>query len=528
MAFAKRRDRNAEPGGLPLAVALFAPIDQLLASGGDQRLKLSRPSLHSPVRQNMYGCTPHPQAGLLEFSSSTASSISQEAYARVVAARDEFLEAMIAEGTEAAFEGRMQANRAALLTHLGLAGSGTDVVFSASGTDAQIKALFLVKSLSGTPLTTVIAGADQTGSGTLHTARGYHFSDLTAGGQEVQKGVAISGLAGDVRTVGICFHSPDGGFRSPAEMDKAVLAAVAQTVAQDGTVLLQAMDSSKLGWRAPSDACLDEIARRWPGQVQIVVDACQMRLSRARLKALLDRKCIVLITGSKYFTGPAFSGALLVPQSLGAAVIARAPEGLAAYTSRYDWPAHWAVRPCFSARPNWGQWLRWEAALEEMRLYFAVPEDFLLRTQARLAQSVQALIGTSPNLRLLAHGPGETPPTIFTFVPRKDGVPLPPADCELLYRALRRDLRGLMGDSMGICGDAPALAARCQIGQMVALEDGVALRIALSARTIRQCWSADPVLAQQRIAAQEARLSLLVEKLNFLLRHFEALRTIAP
>src|SRR6202035_6168835 len=99
------------------------------------------------------------------------------------------------------------------------------------------------------------------------------------------------------------------------------------------------MDSSKFGWRAPSDQCLDEIAARWPGQVQIVVDACQMRLGRARLRKYLDRGFLVLITGSKFFTGPPLSGALLVPEALWGRVaqMADVPVGLAGYTARGDW-----------------------------------------------------------------------------------------------------------------------------------------------------------------------------------------------
>ena len=116
---------------------------------------------------------------------------------------------------------------------------------------------------------------------------------------------------------------------------------------RDGArVLLQIMDSSKLGWRAPSEACLDEIARRWPDKVLVVVDACQMRLGRRRLRSYLDRGYMVLITGSKFFGGPAFSGALLVPSRL-VAIARRAARGsrrdFVDYASRSDWPKRWTA-----------------------------------------------------------------------------------------------------------------------------------------------------------------------------------------
>ena len=297
-------------------------------------------------------------------------------------------------------------------------------------------------------------------------------------------------------------------------MDKAFLAAVAETADQDGAVLLQAMDASKFGWRAPSDSCLDVIARRWPGQVQVVVDACQMRLTRARLKNLLARNCIVLITGSKFFTGPAFSGALLVPRSLGADAISAAPEGLCAYSSCFDWPGDWDIRAKFPrSRPPGASGCagkrRWK------RCGFISPCRNFSATRPRrnwFASCAKSCSAPSPGLELLPHDGG----SIFAFVPHRQGVPLTPADCRKLHAALSRDC-SIPG------GEDSHLSALCHIGQPVALDQGgSALRIALSARTIRNCWAEDPAEADARIAAEAAKLSALVEKLNFLLRHFDA------
>ena len=90
------------------------------------------------------------------------------------------------------------------------------------------------------------------------------------------------------------------------------------------------MDSSKLGWSGPSEACLQDIAATWPSQVVVVMDACQMRLGLPQLQDYLARNYLVLMTGSKFFTGPAFSGALLVPAGLAEAVdkITAIPQGL--------------------------------------------------------------------------------------------------------------------------------------------------------------------------------------------------------
>ena len=113
MALAKRVAKEAFSRGnelsAPFLQGLFAPMEDLLASGGDQRIHLSRPS-----RRNMYGCTPYPRAGGIDFASSTASSISEEAYARVLRARDEYMAEAIRDGARTAFENSLDRARRSL------------------------------------------------------------------------------------------------------------------------------------------------------------------------------------------------------------------------------------------------------------------------------------------------------------------------------------------------------------------------------------------------------------------------------
>ena len=48
----------------------------------------------------------------------------------------------------------------------------------------------------------------------------------------------------------------------------------------------------------------------------MVVDACQGRFDKQFLKDLIDDQIITLITGSKFFRGPPFSGACIVPEPI--------------------------------------------------------------------------------------------------------------------------------------------------------------------------------------------------------------------
>jgi hypothetical protein len=496
---------------------LFAPLDHLLAGGGDPRL-----TLDSVSGVNEYGCGPVPSPETWNFASSTASSISARAYGRAELAREELMGTAITAGVEEAFDARIEQMREELSEHLELSAAEVDVVFSPSGTDSQLHALFLARSLLGSKLTTIVVGSDQTGSGTLYTARGRHFAALTAGGRPVRKDTPIAGLSGE----SVALPLIDGAG------DVAVLDAIEMAVGNGARVLLQIMDCSKLGWRAPGEACLDEIARRWPDKVLVVVDACQMRLGRRRMRNYLDRGYLVLITGSKYFGGPAFSGALLVPSRLSRSLErgVQVSRGLLDYAGRSDWPNRWAdLRSRFESRPNFGQWLRWEAALEEIKAYYQVPDAFRALALKELGTGIQSLIALSPSLRLVGSGTNAddaddeefAAATIFPFMMERHGSPLSVEACRAVHRLLTHELTGMAAGSEA---DRQIAARRCLVGQPVRLErrDGepaAVLRLCIGARLVTETWSAEAGIARKNLQREIDRVAEVVAKIELLLAH---------
>jgi hypothetical protein len=523
------RDR---PRSVSAMTELFVPLDRLLGCGGDPRLNIDPAS-----GANAYGCRPAPCPDTLSFASSTATSISERAYDRVSMARESLMQSAIAVGIDAAFDARIETMRQRLKAYLGLSRTGADVVFSPSGTDSQLQALFLARALLGPALTTVIVAADQTGSGTADTARGYHFSAATANGSRVRSGEPIAGLADSVVSVALRSFDPAGECLPQADSDRQVLGAVESSIANGSNVLLQIMDSSKLGWRLPSDQCLDQISARWPDRVRIVVDACQMRLGRPRLRRYLDRRYMVIVTGSKFFTGPAFSGALLIPEGLSQALgaVTEVPSGFREYGSRSDWPINWTtLRSCFPTRANFGQWLRWEAALEEMRAYYGVPDAFRLMALTTFRTEVQQIISSSPSLRLLP--PQQTSAdagiddeelaqtTIFPFVVRHDDGVFALGDCRKIYRALASDVRAAdPADGR----QSPEIAAKiCLVGQPVALgferDPIAALRICAGARLVTAAWSPDENTARENLQRELDHVRAIVSKIEWLVAHTDA------
>lgn len=501
---------------------LFAPLHTLLLSGGDARLAIDPTS-----SLNAYGCPGLPADAVAGFSSSTATPISRRAFERIGHAWEELLRSAIADGLEQAFDARMEAMRDELKAHLGLQQSSTAVVFSASGTDSQLQALALTGELYGSALTTIIVAADQTGSGTAFTCRGLHFAGGTSNGVEVRKGEPICGRTGAVPSMALTLRDEKGDVRSQASCDEMVIDAVERAIATGCKVLLQIMDSSKLGWRLPSDQCVQDLLARWPGQIQVVVDACQMRTSRRRIAAYLERGYLVLVTGSKFFTGPAFSGAMLVPAAICQRIDGIDPKlpQLEAYCTRTDWPQRWpTLRAQFSSRPNFGLWLRWEAALEEMRAYYAIPDEFRRATLAALGEGIAGLITASPSLQLLPQqqDAGDpcidddelSLPTIFAFTLEQSGRAVSQDRCRAIYDAVRDEIRN------SLTTDEPEIAAQSYlVGQPVGwrLADGsciAALRLCIGARHVTECWSASTENERGGLQSVLDRVAIVITKLS--------------
>ncbi|WP_183257194.1 hypothetical protein [Bradyrhizobium sp. CIR48] len=516
------QERAPDGGSRYLLRDLFTPLDTLLVSGGDPRL-----ALDARDRVNGYGCAASPEPEIWNFASSTASTISQVAYDRAALAREELMHKCLFDEVEIAFDARCEDMRDELRGHLQLS-PRVDVVFSPSGTDSQLHALFLARAVLGAPPVTIVVGADQTGSGTIHTARGHHFSSMTASGLAVRKDGAVAGLAGASLALPLLATEP--GIAMRADTDAAVLRTVEATIAQGAPVLLQIMDASKLGWRAPSAACLDEIARRWPRKVQIVVDACQARFGRRRLRSYLDRGYMVLMTGSKFFGGPAFSGAVLVPKGLSRSLdrVEGIAPGIFDYAGRCDWPVAWtALRSRFERRPNFGQWLRWEAALAEIGRYYTVPGAFRAEILAELAAGIDSMIALSPSLRPVPSAIGTAgaddeefaQTTIFPFILLRDGKPVSIAETAAVHRALARDMNEAIG---GSAADRQVAVQRCLIGQPVRLErqdeaPQAVLRLCVGARLVTEAWSPDIAQAQRNVQQILDRIAHVLVKIELLL-----------
>jgi hypothetical protein len=497
----------------------------LITGGGDTRLRLDQ-----ITKRNSYGSPPWPRPQELSFSSSTASTISERAYAAAKAAYLDFEGRLNSGGVVRVFEHHVEQIRQNIksLFELDL---DTGVVLSPSGTDSTLHALFLSRCVLKGPLISIIAAADETGRGVSLAAAGRHFDVITSGGRRVVKGEPIVGLATEVESVTIAARDRVGNARPIAEVDEDVRRRVAEAIHSGLKVILHVMDHSKTGLRHPSDDCIRAILADHQASVQIVVDACQARLSRTR--------CMVILTGSKFFSGPAFSGVLLVPAQASISTTRlsdSATRGLADYSSQYDWPMKWTpIRSSLDSWLNMGQLLRWIAAIEEIRAYYAVPKLFRKLALQEFASATRRIVNQHSSLQLLSVTSAQneqledynefSAQTIFPFLVKCGNRVLSIDECRTLYRELNEDVSEFFQPPSNFQSE---LAAKlCHIGQPIAIADGSgdvvgALRLSADARLVSHCWfGKGNSLATNELQKVFGQVGTILNKLTLLVEHLD-------
>ena len=505
-------------------------LGRILASGSDGRLALNPAS-----DRNGYGCRtlPHPDA--IAFSSSTANTISFRGFAAAQSAyRALFVHAAEA-GFATAFEIATEALRRDLKLMLELDACDADIGFSPSGTDSEVHALHLARELLGGDITSIVVAVEETGSGVPLAAGGKHFAVTTSGGANVTKGQPIVGLEG-VAHVAIQVGDSEGS-RPLAQVDADVSRAVADSIAAGRRAVVHVMHHSKTGTRAPSATCVAGLRAAHGMDVQFVLDACQFRLSRHRLRNYLDQGFLVLVTGSKFFAGPPLSGALIVPEQIRARIAnaGAVPAGLADYSSASDWPASLVgIGAQLPQRENLGQYLRWAAACAEMRAYYAVPELYRRIAMAEFARATERAMERHECVALLPEPAWLSDDsdvddefserTVFPFVVKALGRLVTPAESRAIYKALNDDVTRIVDCKTP--AQAALAATICHIGQPVTLKmDGVetgALRIAADARLVSECFDGTDMSGATAIMKKKyAQIDVVLGKVELLAQNLD-------
>ena len=454
----------------------------LLTEGGDARI-----ALDPGTARNKYGCTATPDGDRADFSSSTASSISRRGFSAADALRQR-LAVMDGRERRAATYGReLDRLRTELASLCGLSDmAGLDIVFAASGTDLHLLASALVGGTPDRPLVCIDVEAEETGSGVPDALAGRHFSSHTALGETVAAG---AGVGAHAAFVAVPVRDESGALRATADIEVELDALVLDAAMSGQRALLTVTDVSKTGLISPPLDVVLALVRRFPRTLEVLVDACQFRLAPETLRAYLDQGFMVAVTGSKFLTGPTFSGALFVPEPVGERLNSRLlPPGLRAYSARADWPAAWVAGASMTETANFGLLLRWEAALAELRAFRALPVGEVKAFMDAFAAAIHTRLVDDPafvplpsrrlnRTAIAAAGAWDRAASIFPFLLREPGRRyLSLAETEAVYRALADD-GARLGQPVrcGLRDGAPVSALRlCNSARLIteALSEG--------------------------------------------------------
>lgn len=477
-----------------LRVPAGTPIDRLveaLTSGGDERI-----AIDPRTGANRYGTPAVARPQDIWLCSSTANPLFPRGLAAAMTAR-------------AALEGRHEASAACAVSEAcetvrlslppTLGSPEGRAVMAASGTDAELIALALAKSLIPGPLTNIVIAPEETGSSVIKAAGGCHFGLRANSGAQVSTGARIAGWeAEDITVATIPIRDATGRARTVGDVDDEVIAHGEGALAAGRGVLLHVLDRSKTGLRAPSRAAARYLAQRAPGRILVLVDACQLRCTPQELSADLRDGFMVMVSGSKFAGGAPFSGALLLPATLVDALAdcLSLPPGLSAYSTLADWPAELAPRAAraLTRLGNFGLALRWTSALAELAALNAVAPNIRAEIEAEFARVVRAVVAQSDVLAPVDDEGAAAPscPSIQSLLTRKAmGDVLSLAEARSLHAALQALPDG----------------ERIYLGQPVDISGAGALRICLSAPQISEiaermapgasCEEAMAPLAQQ-------------------------------
>jgi hypothetical protein len=509
---------------------LAKPTEYLLMSGGDYRLNIDEDEL-----LNKYGCRPFPRPEAFTFASSTATSVSNYAFDRTEKARTRLIKKCLKEGLIPATDNFSENLKAGLRKALEM-DDDNQIIFSPSGTDSALQIAAITQIVSpDKEITHVLVASDESGSGVPGALKGKHFEHNTALNIPVKKGEMIEGFT-EVDVIKILLRDENGILKSFKDVDQEVFDSIREAGAKNRHVVLHTMDQSKLGYQSPSEDMIEKLEKIQDLSLQIIVDASQLRLDSTDINNYLNKGYIVTITGSKFFTGPPYSGALIIPKNVSEKIRdidTLLPKGLTQYYNESDWPRCWSCSKDLSKGYNYGTYMRWNAAIAEMERFFQTPLLYRNLGMEHFCNYVEESIKEVPFLEPLVKEEENasiyesediglrTTRTIFPFFIVNNGKIMEIDKVKKLYLLLNSDISGEFKDQSR---DIIRLASqKCHIGQAVSVahpsqKNSAILRISLGARVISESWeNRDISMFFRNVEEQLDQITVIIRKIELIL-----------
>jgi hypothetical protein len=522
---------------------LFEGFELLFTSGGDSRTCLDAKG------RNKYYSASRPLYDTVMFGSCTSSSVSKEGYN---AALGYYRQLNAIENLdlkkEAISEYYSLIRREFLNYIMKLDGYLAQAIFTPSGTDAEYIALWIAWLFSRKgSVSNIVIGPSELGSGTVMAASAKYFDTLTPSGENVEIGRALdSELSSNVYVHTVPIRDNLGKSYNITSINKKVSELVENEIELGRHVLLHLVAHSKTGIHAPSLETVYDLRKRFGKEnLSIVIDAAQGRFSREGMFKVIQNGFMVIITGSKFFGGPGFCGALVVPKVFEESLKHETtiPRGFEKFFTADMFPSDWiGPRKALEKRSQsndfqLGLLLRWRASLAEIVRYYHTPSKLRFIILKEFGNLVPKIVNQSTTVCLVSEFDKinkkvrvlQSNTTVFNIALKKCNKFLTREELSIIFLLLTLDLSAEV-DNLSV-DERRCLDYKFQIGQPVVLgksnsTEVCVLRIAIGAVQISDL-AIDIKLGRtlsQRLTHLEYQLVFLVKKLEILVKYFDELK----
>ncbi len=377
-------------------------VEQVMVSGGDSRM-----SLDPLTGMNEYGCKPKSRNSVTPFGSCTSSSPSIGAMSTATRTLEKIL--LNPQFYQSIDEANEEIRQDLLTTLTKNLVPKADVILTPSGTDAEIITTLLALSTTNKKLCNIIMGANEVGKGSILAAGGRFFDSRIPDGSYMEKGKCIEKeISKRIEVTDIVLRDYNHTKKSSARLDQEVFDTIESSVQNDYFVLLHMVVHSKTGIYENRLSSIKKYKNIFKEKLFIVIDSAQMRLSRDRLVEFLNLGFYVIITGSKFFGGPPFSGAILIPaeSNYDINIFDSFNNAYRNFIGAAEVPKSWTTtRSILPKSTNIGLTLRWSAALYEIHQYYDIQKKVRSRIFKHFEKSVFSVFSKSPHIVLLKPTP---------------------------------------------------------------------------------------------------------------------------
>lgn len=358
-------------------------FESLLTSGGDERNFLLNDGL------NRYYVNPLKDSHAFNRGSCTCNVLNPEVYEGVYNLYERIKSEQISF-VDARAEQKVRLRR--MMGELGEV--DFDFFFAPSGSDlCYYPILFSSLIYSDKPIMNIVTCMEEIGTGSIYSNQGLFHGNHTQVANNVKKGDPLN------PNIQIDFRPFQARDEEGNILDhKSQIKELIRKYEKDYSIIANFVIGSKSG----IEDNIEIIEEMKDHKVIWVVDLCQLRATPELVKSLLKLNCCLMITGSKFYQSPPFSGAMLVPAFYQNALKDKKDNlGFDKIFTCHDFPSSLDLRNSFSDFENIGLLLRWEAAILEMEKLSLIEERRINYVITKWNMAVVERLEASPYFELL-------------------------------------------------------------------------------------------------------------------------------